>query len=73
LRTAFEKYRTDAELQFKYFAEVLGAEVEEAKIVGSATASLVQQKRAGNEQTGTQGNGKAAEDEPATAGDIEAA
>ena len=31
LRTAFEKYRTDAELQFKYFDSVLRSEVEEAK------------------------------------------
>lgn len=41
LKTAFDKYRHDSELQFKYFAEVLGAEVEEAKIVGKATTDLV--------------------------------
>lgn len=52
LRTAFEKYRTDAELQFKYFAEVLGAEVDEAKIAGAATADLVKMQRRGNGKAG---------------------
>ena len=73
LRTAFEKYRTDAELQFKYFAEVLGAEVEEAKIVGSVTGDLVKQQREGNEQSAAQSNGKAAGAESAAAGDTETA
>jgi hypothetical protein len=50
LRTAFEKYRTDAELQFKYFAELLNAEVKEAEIVGRAAADLVKQKAGANEQ-----------------------
>lgn len=45
LRTAFDKYRHDSELQFKYFAEVLGAEIEEAKIVGKATGDLVAQTK----------------------------
>lgn len=57
VRTALEKYQHDTELQFKYFAEVLGVEVEEAKIVGSATADLVKQQRVSNEQSG---NGAAA-------------
>jgi len=69
LRTAFEKYRTDAELQFKYFAEVLGAEVEEAKIVGSATTDLMKQQRAGNERTGQEDAGEAAPGESTAAGD----
>ncbi len=47
LGKAFDKYRHDSELQFKYFAEVLGAEVEEAKIVGKATADLVAQTKFG--------------------------
>ena len=47
LRAAFDKYRHDSELQFKYFAEVLGAEVEEAKIVGKATTDLVGQTKFG--------------------------
>ncbi|MCP4511920.1 MAG: hypothetical protein GY826_36580, partial [Fuerstiella sp.] len=60
LRTAFEKYRTDAELQFKYFDSVLKSEVEEAKIVGSATASLAAKQREGNEnvETGSNGTGR---------------
>ena len=73
LRTSFEKYRTDAELQFKYFAEVLGAEVEEAKIVGAATADLEKAKRVGREQQGkANGSGAPGEESPATA-DIDGA
>jgi len=57
LRTAFEKYRTDAELQFKYFDSVLKSEVEEAKIVGAATSQLDAKQREGNENTETGSNG----------------
>lgn len=56
LRTAFEKYRTDAEMQFKYFDSVLKSEVAEAQIVGAATAQLNAQQRSGNEHTDTDGN-----------------
>lgn len=71
LRTAFEKYRTDAELQFKYWEGVLGAEVEEAKIVGSATAELAARKAEGKRES--QRASKAAE-RPSTAdGDTKAA
>jgi hypothetical protein len=52
LRTAFDKYRHDSELQFKYFAEILGAEVAEAKIVGEATADLVKATKFGDGQNG---------------------
>lgn len=57
LRTAFEKYRTDAELQFKYFDSVLKSEVEEAKIVGAATAQLSNKQKEGDEnaETGSAG------------------
>lgn len=41
LRTAFDKYKHDSELQFKYFAEIMGAEVSEAEIVGKVTGDLV--------------------------------
>jgi len=51
MRLAFEKYRTDADLQFKYFAEVLGVEVEEAKIVGGAAIDIARAKRVASEQT----------------------
>ena len=40
LRTAMEKYKQDTELQFKYWSDNLMSEIEEAKIVGSATESL---------------------------------
>jgi len=52
MRLAFEKYRQDSDLQFKYFAEILGVEVEEAKIVGSATVDLAKARKEANEQTG---------------------
>ena len=69
LRTAFEKYRTDAELQFKYYDAVLRSEVEEAKLVGAATTALNAQQREGyeNAETGSAGPGgkQAADGNPA--------
>lgn len=63
LRTAFDKYKHDSELQFKYFAETLDAEVEEAKIVGKATTDLVTQtKFGGGKSTNGSGNDNAATD-----------
>lgn len=55
IRAALDKYRHDSDLQFKYWAEVLGAEVEEAKIVGSATTELVKAKAAPKNGTPTPG------------------
>jgi hypothetical protein len=49
LRTAFDKYKQDTDLQFRYYKEVLGAEVEEAKIAGSATVELLKLKAVGRE------------------------
>lgn len=40
VRTALEKYRVDVETQFKYYAEVLGAQIEEAKITSTAVVEL---------------------------------
>lgn len=53
LRTAVEKYAGDADRQFKYFNAVLGAEVEEAKIVGSATTELIKVKEQGKAAAGS--------------------
>jgi hypothetical protein len=72
LRTAFEKYKTDAELQFKYYDAVLSAEVEEAKIAGSATAELLKAKAQGKAKTngnGSQAPRTSTEVEPAASGD----
>lgn len=44
LRTAMQKYIQDSQLQFQYWRETLQAEIEEAKIVGKATADLVKLK-----------------------------
>jgi hypothetical protein len=52
IREALDKYKHDSELQFKYFAEVLGAEVEEAKIVGKATTDLAKQQMEGGARDG---------------------
>lgn len=75
LRTAFEKYRTDAELQFKYFDSVLKSEVEEAKIVGSVTGDLVKKQAEGNDnEGGTDADATGSEavsGQSATADDIE--
>jgi hypothetical protein len=56
LRTAFEKYKTDTELQFKYWNANLDSEVEEAKIIGDATTKLV---AARVKPAGAGANGKA--------------
>lgn len=40
VRTALEKYRVDVETQFKYYAEVLKAQIEEAKITAQAVVDL---------------------------------
>jgi hypothetical protein len=47
-----DKYKADKELEFKYWSESLGAEVEEAKIVGGATADLQLAELAGRQRAG---------------------
>jgi hypothetical protein len=69
LRTGFEKYRHDSELVFKYFAELLGVEVEEARIAGQAAADIIKQQRVPNEQGKAKGNGQAAPGQSAAGGD----
>lgn len=44
IRTSLQKYVQDTNLQFNYWKEVLGAEIEEAKIVGGVTADLLKAK-----------------------------
>lgn len=50
LREAINKYKHDSELAFKYWAESLGAEIEEAKIAGPAVADLMKTRLEGNAQ-----------------------
>jgi hypothetical protein len=69
MRLAFEKYRQDSDLQFKYFAEILGVEVEEAKIVGSATVDIAKAKRQADEQAGIEEGSNGAGGEPPAAAD----
>ena len=55
LRTAFEKYKQDTDLQFQYWEANLSSEVEEAKIVGKASIDLETARMKPKET----GNGKA--------------
>jgi len=58
LRTAMDKYRTDVETQFKYWAETLHAEIEEAKIAGSATVELIKSRQEPEKETKPNGQNK---------------
>lgn len=66
VRTALEKYRIDVETQFKYYAEVLGAQIEEAKITSGAVvemrklleSSKLESNRLTNEATSNDSPGK---------------
>lgn len=68
LRIAFEKYRTEAELQFKYFDSVLKSEVEEAKIVGGVTGDLVAAQAKGNEDRTTKTGSEGTSEQPSSKG-----
>ena len=46
IKTALDKYKSDADRQFKYYDAVLSAEIEEAKIAGQATVDLLRAKAA---------------------------
>lgn len=69
MREALDKYKHDTEMQFKYWAEALGVEVEEAKIIGQVTSDLAQQQAEGNERSRTESAGEGPAREPATADD----
>jgi hypothetical protein len=45
LRVALEKYQSDAELQYKYYDTVLGAQIEEAKLAVSGVLDMVRAKQ----------------------------
>lgn len=63
MRLAFEKYKADAELQFKYYDAVLDAEVEEAKIAGKATTELLKTKANGQKAISDRATAKPTADE----------
>lgn len=67
LKIGLQKWQTDIETQFKYYDAVLGAEVEEAKIVGKATTDLLAAKNKGKDKANAKPEtvGATAEDEPA--------
>ncbi len=54
VRTAFDKYRADQETTLEVWKETLRAEIEEAKIVGKATADLVSQTKFGSNANGAE-------------------
>ena len=57
LRTGLEKYKHDSSQQFEYWREVLHSEIEEAKLVGTATAQLTAQQNVGRVKTASNGVG----------------
>jgi hypothetical protein len=67
MRVGLEKYSGDADRQFKYWNAVLGAEVEEAKIAGSATVSLLTAKKEPTSEPNKERAGKGAAEKPAAA------
>ncbi len=80
LRVAFEKYRTDAELQFKYYDAVLSAQIEEAKLSTDAVVKITQARDSAraamngakrNDSTGKKAGGGETEEQPASGGDSE--
>ncbi len=71
LRTALEKYRHDTELQFKYFAELLGVEVDEAKIAGDAAIQLLKGQGNATRTNGASSDGETATTEQAVTGDTQ--
>ncbi len=65
---ALQKYEGDADRIVDVFKSILSSEVEEAKIVGAATADLVKLQRAGPNAingTGTPGSGEELAEQPA--------
>jgi hypothetical protein len=84
LRVGIQKYLGDAELQFKYYNAVLGAQVEEAKITASsvidylktkvtAATAFFKGKSDGNDTGTKKTSGKESEGESITGGDSDAA
>ena len=69
LRTGLAKYTHDSELQFKYFAEVLGVEVEEAKLVAQAVAGMMNAGKGDDDQNGTKETSNGAAGKPTAADD----
>lgn len=59
LRTALEKYKTDSELQFKYYDAVLDAQIEEAKLSTDAVIKIkLAREQALAAMRGSNGNAK---------------
>lgn len=52
LRTAFDKYRQDTELVYKYWAKVMDVQVKEAEIVGRATTELLTSEQRDQAESG---------------------
>lgn len=65
LRQAVEKYRHDSELQFKYFAEILGAEKMEAQEAGRATIELLRGRMNGQADQNPAGSPAGGSESPA--------
>lgn len=63
LRVAFEKYKQDSDLQFKYWETIMTTQVDEAKIAGGAVADIVKAQfsatQAREKNAANKGNGSA--------------
>lgn len=78
LRTAMEKYRTDAELQFKYWQECMQIQIEEAKLtvqgVSDARKAFAQatalRNKTDDDDTGKDTGGEGAQGESAAVADV---
>lgn len=64
MRIALDKYIADAENSIKVWSDTLKAEIEEAKIVGKATADLIAQTRFTNKPAGEPNGRDTSEPEP---------
>jgi hypothetical protein len=78
VRIALEKYKSDSELQFKYYDAVLSAQIEEAKIATPAIVDLLRAKqealramRNGDDTRGTKAGGGDSKEKPAITGAAE--
>jgi hypothetical protein len=75
MRIALDKYKADAELQFKYYQTIIGAQVEEAKLATNAVVDITKAKADATKARVDGGTAKddsgADKDESVTAGSVE--
>jgi len=76
VRVALDKYKADSDLQFKYYAEVLNAQIEEAKLVTKgivdfmAARKIAKEAHDGTNKTAANSGSESAANEQLTDGSI---